>query len=83
MGTLARSLAVEAPLFHSVSPWSLGVHLQRCGCVAGTPSPHHTISLLLGVPDPWKPLSLRCVCIAPLPSLSQSQPAQGSVLSSL
>lgn len=75
---------MEAPLFHSVSLWSLGVHLQRCGCVAGTPSPHPTISLLLwGVPDPWKPLPLRCVCVAPLLSLGQSQPARGSVLGSL
>ena len=46
MGALAGGLAAEAPLFHSVSLLSLGLHLQWWGAVALTPFPprHHPVA---------------------------------------
>lgn len=54
-----KESAVEAPLFHSPL---CGVSGCICrGCVAGTPSPHPTISpLLWGCQIQGKPLPLRC-----------------------
>lgn len=85
MGALAGGLGVEAPLFHSVSLLSLGLHLQWWGAVALTPCSYPAITMLLqGVPDTRKPPLPRCVCIAPLPSLGlRSRLPRGSVLSSL